>query len=97
VTKVNAAGSALTYFICLGGNGEDKGNEIAVDSADSVYLTGITRSTAFPTARPLQPAFGRISDAFVANIPSPSVRVSGVKRNFPVQCLALPARRKRRP
>jgi hypothetical protein len=50
VTKLNAAGSApLLYSTYLGGNGEDFGFGIAVDSTGSAYVTGRTGSGDFPT------------------------------------------------
>jgi hypothetical protein len=87
VTKVNAAGNALVYSTFLGGSGSDSGNGIAVDAAGNAYVAGATLSTNFPTAKALDSALGGTTDAFVAKIPSPSVRLSGVKRNFPVQLL----------
>ena len=50
VAKLNAAGSGLVYATYLGGNGEDAGMGIAVDSAGRAYVTGYTDSTDFPTA-----------------------------------------------
>ena len=49
VTKLNPAGSALVYSTYLGGGGYDQGYKLAVDSAGSAYVTGITGSTNFPT------------------------------------------------
>ena len=69
VTKLNTAGSALVYSTYLGGSGEDIGESIAVDTSSNAYVTGYTFSTNFPTAGPLQPAFGGgISDAFVTKL-----------------------------
>ena len=69
VAKINAAGSALVYSTYLGGDGNDLGYGIAVDSAGNAYVTGATSSTNFPTMNPLQPAFGGGNDdAFVTKI-----------------------------
>jgi Bacterial Ig-like domain (group 3)/Beta-propeller repeat len=68
VTKVNPTGSALVYSTYLGGNGDDSGNSIAVDSASNAYVTGYTDSTNFPTKNPLQATYGGNGDAFVAKI-----------------------------
>lgn len=67
VTKLNAAGSGLVYSTYLGGsNGGEVGNAIAVDGGGNAYVTGLTTSTNFPTASPLQSANGGASDAFVS-------------------------------
>ena len=49
MTKINPAGSALVYSTYLGGNSEDRGFGIAVDSAGNAYIAGYTASTNFPT------------------------------------------------
>jgi hypothetical protein len=49
VTKLDAAGNALVYSTYLGGNSLEYGYEIAVDSAGSAYVSGLTYSTDFPT------------------------------------------------
>jgi hypothetical protein len=74
---INAPGSALLFSTYLGGNGQDIGLGIAVDSSDRVYVAGNTSSTDFPTVNPLQPVYGggRI-DAFVARIVSDPPAVS---------------------
>jgi hypothetical protein len=69
VTKFNASGSALVYSTYLGGNADDYGIGVAVDSSGNAYLIGQTASTNFPTKNPLQPTYGGGSyDAFVAKI-----------------------------
>ncbi len=62
VTKLNASGSALVYSTYLGGNANDGGNKIAVDSAGNAYVTGYTASTNFPTANAFKNTFGGGSD-----------------------------------
>ncbi|MHB8748316.1 MAG: SBBP repeat-containing protein, partial [Aggregatilineales bacterium] len=49
VTKLNAAGSALSYSTYLGGGQFDDGTAIALDSNGNAYITGYTQSTNFPT------------------------------------------------
>ncbi len=49
VTKLNPTGTGLVYSTFLGGSGSDQGLGIAVDSAGSAYVTGITSSSDFPT------------------------------------------------
>ena len=68
VTKLNVAGNALVYSTYLGGSGNDDGNAIAVDTSGSAYVTGNTDSTNFPTASPIQPAFGGVLDGFVTKL-----------------------------
>ena len=45
VAKVNASGTALIYAGYIGGSGDDRGFDIAVDSTGSAYVTGETAST----------------------------------------------------
>ena len=75
VTKLNPAGSALTYSARFGGNLDDFGRGIALDAAGNAYITGWTvcRSTpcTFPTVNPFQPEYaGGTNDAFVTKIDS---------------------------
>ncbi len=60
----------LEYSTYLGGSGSDYGFGIALDSADSAYVTGRTTSSDFPTVNPYQP--GRVSgnDAFISRLSS---------------------------
>jgi hypothetical protein len=54
VAKFNPFTSALVYSTYLGGGSTDFGYGIAVDSAGSAYITGLTTSVNFPTASPYQ-------------------------------------------
>ncbi len=49
VTKLNPAGSALTYSTFLGGTLVDDGQRVAVDSGGNAYAMGFSRSPDFPT------------------------------------------------
>jgi hypothetical protein len=49
VTKLNAVGSALLYSSYVGGGATEQAGSIALDSARSAYVTGITGSSDFPT------------------------------------------------
>jgi beta-propeller repeat-containing protein/dockerin type I repeat protein len=76
VTKLNPAGSALTYSTFLGGELTDMARGIALDAAGSAYITGSTGSFQFPTtAGAFRTAnAGGLSDhtdAFVAKIAAP--------------------------
>ena len=73
VTKLNAAGSALVYSARFGGNFDDFGRGIALDSTGNAYITGWTvcRATVctFPTVNAFQPNYaGGNNDAFVSKI-----------------------------
>jgi hypothetical protein len=76
VAKLDPSGSALVYSTYLGGSGNDRGLEIAVDSSGNAYLTGDTTSVDFPTASPLQATYAGGYDAFVTKLdPSGSALV----------------------
>jgi len=68
VAKLNPTGSALVYWTYLGGSGQDAGSGLAVDASGNAYITGLTFSSDFPTANPLQATLGGSSDAFVAKL-----------------------------
>ena len=68
VTRLDPAGG-LTWSTYLGGAASEAPHSLALDSSGAVYLTGNTRSANFPTASPLQPAYGgSSSDAFLAEL-----------------------------
>jgi hypothetical protein len=63
----------LAYSTYLGGTQIEWAAGIAVDATGSAYVTGWTRSADFPTANPIQPAYGGgfnvgVYDAFVAKL-----------------------------
>ena len=70
VSKLNSTGTAIVYTTYLGGNGNDQGKAIAVDTAGNAYLTGQTDSTNFPTQTPIQASLSGIADAFVTKLNS---------------------------
>lgn len=78
ITKINPDGAGLAFSTYFGGNGDDVGTAIAVDSARNVYITGFTDSRAnFPLQGALQAQFkgggnatNAMGDAFVAKINS---------------------------
>jgi hypothetical protein len=69
VTKLNSTGSALVYSTYLGADPNNQGAGIAVDSAGSAFVVGVTYSSAFPTTSgSFQTTFGGVGDAFVTRL-----------------------------
>jgi len=70
VTRFNAAGSAVVFSTYLGGTGEDSASGVGVDSSDSAYVVGSTKSSDFPQARsiPGQSAYHGAGDGFVTAV-----------------------------
>ena len=61
---------AETYFVYVGGSGDDSANAIAVDPASgTAYVTGFTQSADFPhPGTPFQGALSGSQDAFVTQV-----------------------------
>jgi len=70
VAKLSPAGNALVFSTYLGGSGDDKSKDIALDGAGAVYLTGWTSSFNFPVRTPVQGAMAGLQDAFVTKLNS---------------------------
>ena len=69
VVKLSSDGSQLLYSTFLGGSGDDELIDVAVDSADSIYVTGWTNSQNYPvTFNPAQASFGGDQDMVVTKI-----------------------------
>jgi hypothetical protein len=68
VTKLNPAGSGLTYSTYLGGKTSDVGIGISLDPLNNAYVTGTTLSVDFPLVKPFQNALNGGSDAFVTEV-----------------------------
>ena len=69
VTKLNAAGSALTYATLLGGSGDDSAIAIGIDLLGNAYIAGNTGSRDFPVSTGfLQDTPGGRMDGFVAKL-----------------------------
>jgi RHS repeat-associated protein len=70
VTQVNPSGSAFVFSTYLGGTQDDIGTAIAVDATSTIYGTGYTYSTNFPTTPgALQQTLSGTTDAVVFKIP----------------------------
>ncbi|QSX79147.1 DUF7948 domain-containing protein [Agrilutibacter solisilvae] len=73
VTRINAAGNALTFSAYIGSWFSDEANAIAVDAAGSMYITGSTRGSAtstpaFPLVNAIQTANAGFDDAWVMKL-----------------------------
>ncbi len=69
VTKFSPDGGQILYSTYLGGSGNDGVTGIAVDTTGNAYVTGVTYSTNFPTANPVQGTYrGGSFDAFVTKL-----------------------------
>jgi len=68
VTKLNPAGSGLTYSTYLGGSTADVAVGISLDSFNEAYITGTTLSVDFPSVNPFQSALSGVSDAFITEV-----------------------------
>ncbi len=69
VAKVDSSGENLIFSTYLGGNGTDFGTGISFDPSGSVYVTGNTKSTTFPTLNAFQDTL-KYLDAFVTKLSS---------------------------
>ncbi len=68
VVKVDPAGTALVYSTYLGGSDFDRARGMAVDDNGNAYITGLSRSTDFPTKKAFQKKNAGIGDAFLTKI-----------------------------
>ena len=58
VTQLTVEGNSLRYSTYLGGNADDEALAMALGPDDKIYLTGITRSSTFPTVNGYDTSFG---------------------------------------
>ncbi len=99
VTGISADGTQLVSSTYLGDSGLDTGEGVAVDAAGSVYVTGRTQSSAFPTtAGAFDRTFGGGDDGFVAKLSPTAALVystfvggAGADQPFDLQVDALGA------
>jgi len=68
VAKLDPSGTHVLYSTYIGGNGQDNGTSVAVDSAGNAYITGFTDSTNFPVRNPLQATNRGTFNAFVVKL-----------------------------
>jgi len=70
LTKLSDSGATIAYSTYLGGEGDDRGNDVCVDASGVAYVTGLTTSTDYPvTGGALKSSLqGNGSDAFVTAV-----------------------------
>jgi hypothetical protein len=78
VTKINSTGTAIVYSSIVGGDRDDEGRGIAVDSLGNAYLTGFTQSVNFPSVHPIKGAcLGTCSKKLADNVFVVEVNAAG--------------------
>jgi hypothetical protein len=68
VVKLDPTGSNLVYADYIGGNSEDYGYALALDSANNVYVTGSTASSDFPLVNPYQASYPGSFNGFLTKV-----------------------------
>ena len=63
--KFFASGAGLVYSTYIGGSGDDRCKDLAVDASGNVYLTGYTNSADFPKRGPYQGSLAGGYDGYV--------------------------------
>lgn len=58
ISKLSSSGSSLLFSTYLGGERDENGYSITIDSKKDAYIAGRTDSPDFPTKEPYQSAFG---------------------------------------
>jgi hypothetical protein len=68
VAKLDPTGSNLVYADYIGGNSQDYGYALVLDSARDVYVTGSTASSDFPLVNPYQGTYPGSFNGFLTKI-----------------------------
>jgi len=68
VAKLDPTGSNLVYADYIGGNSQDYGDALVLDSLNNVYVTGSTASSDFPLVNPYQGTYPGSFNAFLTKI-----------------------------
>ncbi len=68
VAKLDPTGSNLLYADYIGGNDQDYGFALALDSANNVYVTGSTASSNFPLVNPFQSQYPGSYNGFLSEV-----------------------------
>ncbi|HPQ65844.1 MAG TPA: SBBP repeat-containing protein [bacterium] len=70
VVMLSSTGSSLIYSTYLGGNGNDYGRAVALDTDSNAYITGWSLSSDFPTVNPCQAYYAGYRDVTVSKLSS---------------------------
>lgn len=81
VAKFISSVSTLAFSTFIGGDGDDESDGIAIDDSGSVYVTGWTKSSNFPTTPgAYDTSYNGMEDAFVLKISVDTSSISGFVR-----------------
>jgi hypothetical protein len=75
VVRFNSTGTGISYSTFLGGNGDDKGFAITLDSSSNAFIAGETASTNYPIASQFQ-VYQAGTDAFITKLGSSGATLS---------------------
>ena len=81
VTKLRPSGRSIAYSTYLGGSRSDTSAGIAVDRAGSVYVSGTTRSSDFPTRNAYQRRISRTACGPPPGVPCTDTFVTKLSRD----------------
>ncbi len=68
IVKLSPEGDSLIFSTYLGGDGEDIGNSIDINSSNEIYIAGKTISTNFPTLNYYDNSLDGSKDGFVVKL-----------------------------
>jgi len=67
-TVLDPVGATLVFSSYFGGSGDDRGYAVALAPPSGLYLAGVTSSSNFPVAAPIQSGLSVAPDAFVLKL-----------------------------
>jgi hypothetical protein len=77
LSKIAPSGRTILYSVTFGGNARSAVIGMALGPDDSIYLSGSTRSTNFPTWNPVQETLAGVADAFILRVDAQGCSVIG--------------------
>ncbi len=72
IAKFSAERGGLIYSSYLGGDKDDEGHSIVVNTNNEIYIAGKTSSDNFPVCNPIRGVYGGKGDAFISKFYLPS-------------------------